>query len=735
MAPKPPFKAQSLKKFIDDYDKGMKAKAEAKQQRPTERGSTTPPNTLFDKIINGNDSDSDDDDESTSGSSSDGDGTRFLSKLGVYSVKKPVKKPAEKDEIADSDDVRGSSQKKASAKAIKPDPDNPDESATWDQTKASVKAIKREPDTSDESTDDSESDENEPEVKASDADSDESESEEDASDSDSDDSEPKVKANNSEPSSSSSSESESDDSDAKVKTGDSKPSSSSDSESESDDESDSSDASEPAATTKVSAASDIKTQTKASKVNGKPKSGMGKAIIKQPLCNNDNLNREFADESVTFGGQLGVGQVAPPKLIAPDFVLRRSNDGARGEDVARACDQAQKDGSQFWYFTIPPSASFSVVQNLEMPMDFAQHEERDLSLVGNNYGISVDRMTPKNSIQILIPSVKGSQYQAAQETVDQVMQVRRVIQLGDGDFHSTTGPEGKPPPRPQPKGLQASFQPIGVNSPMGSIGIDDGDYDMTDIAPTMPATLAQIEQAKSNKDGNKEMRFAVEEAAVASGSRNAKRKRTESVNDEAAAAAQLLTESQQAESQTKKKPKTARDRSPELGSEPPKGLVKHESAMVAPARPNFSGPSTGIATTPSAAAATTPSAAAASTPTVASTTRNGKAKKTRKKMETPVASSSQTLPAMRMTPVPLPRQTAVPLPPMLSSASLRMNSPVPLPQQPTAPNSKGGGEVKKRPDKEGLAASKQMSSMPSTQAAEQSTGEKQTAASLPALTG
>lgn len=105
------------------------------------------------------------------------------------------------------------------------------------------------------------------------------------------------------------------------------------------------------------------------------------------------------------------GSLSAPQFISPDFVLRKGEDGANGQDVARVCNEANLVGKQLWYFTVPANVPISVVQNMEIPMDRAQHGDSVISHDGQDYGISFDAMVPKSAVQIMIPSANGSQYQ------------------------------------------------------------------------------------------------------------------------------------------------------------------------------------------------------------------------------------------------------------------------------------------------------------------------------------
>ncbi|RDA83963.1 hypothetical protein CP532_6899 [Ophiocordyceps camponoti-leonardi (nom. inval.)] len=650
MAPKGSFQVHSLNRHIEDTKKGLSGEDQFNRRhggRGLSSSTKESPKKPFLKKDDSDDDESSSDESSSSSSSSDEGEFDFLKPLGAASS---AKTPAKEEEIADSDAGR----------------------RTLTQKATPAKIIKFE-------------------IKSSDNGSGESSSE----------SESAVKATT--------------DSDSS-------------SESESDDDSD--------AASKAS----TKSQAKAVKPNEIPKSGKENVVVvEEPRVNGKDIpssssseaaekasdhvesDREMVDESIHIDDRQGANHVAPPTLIAPDFMLRRSNEGAHGEDVARICNQARMDGKQFWYFTLPSKIPVSVVQNLEIPMDSSERGEHVFSHAGNDYGISFDRMTPKSSIQILIPTVDGSQYQAgkfelnyvlqtaiptnrriAQQPVEQVMQVRRITNLGGGDSTLTAAaPDPKRTPVPQPKGLKASSQPIGVTSPVGNIGMNGEDCVMTDAAPEPAAAPAQSEQVKSTKKKDKKKAAAVVEASQeASAPRKGKRKHTTSEDDATAAAEQLIVESQEAEESQSKKPRTGRSESPDLGSEPPSAAAKKKT-MAPP--PSLSGPSSSMVTMPPVTKATTP--------TVSAKSGGKSAKKTNKTVEkTPMPSSSQSLPPLpkTVTPVPLPRQTPVPLPPRVLSSSIRRESPVQAPQVPQVPqvptvaaSGRKSDKTKKRKGKEG----------------------------------
>ncbi|POR32028.1 Uncharacterized protein TPAR_07760 [Tolypocladium paradoxum] len=679
MAPREPYKVHSLSKHIEDTKKGLSVMAQYNRRPVMQDGppgvSRKEPDAVKRSIL-GINSDSDDD-TSDSDSSSDEGGSDFLRKLAPLASNATAavsKRRSKDDEIADSDVERNASAKQA-APAEKSVP------------------IKPEPESSDDSSSDSDSNDGEKNVKT--------------------DGVPIKKAPSTTSSSSSSSDSESDDerdsdSDSAEKPAVVKKSqaasepgtSDSASGEESDEESD------PKVTTNPAVNGNATTSTSSSEGSDSEESDVSDGKAAKPAQKDDDdssasdseeSSNENADESIHIEDRVHGGQFTLPNFISPDFVLRKGDDGANGQDVARIFNQANMQGKQFWYFTVPSNVPISVVQNLEIPMDQAQRSERVFSHAGEDYGVFFNSMAPKSSIEILIPSADSTQYQRAPRQLDQVMHVRRITQLGADS--ATVGPSEKRAPRAQPKGLKARYQPIGVSIPTGKIGMDTGsgdeDTDMAE-APALPATANASPHKTSKKDKKHKEKGAAVEARKEGGDmgRKGKRKHTSSEDEAAAAAEQLMEESQTAESKTKKQ-KTARKGSPDLGSEPQSSAAaKKQTPVVPPTIPNPSNSFSSIGSTP-----------------VAASTPSGKAKKSKKaKGETAVPSSSQSLPALKQTVVPVPRQTVVPIPPIPKV------SPVPVPQPVATPSAgKGEKKAKKHKDKKAAAGSSQQSPPPSAQ--------------------
>ncbi|KAG5746312.1 hypothetical protein H9Q70_011000 [Fusarium xylarioides] len=639
MAPKEPYKVHSLNKHIENTKKGLSAEAQF-NRRPGNRAATikkesSDPNNIFAN------NDGDDDDESGSGSDSDSssDGPAdFITKL--TSTTKPAsatpRRRSKADEIADSDAERNASKKstivKKAAAPAKSKPQSSSDSSSEDESddeKTKAKTNGTTPAKASEST---------------------SSSSESGSDSDSDEEDDKApkpstkKQEDSASTSDSSGEDESEDeADAKAKPAlNGKAATTSDSSSENSD-------------------SESEDEEQNVKLAAKPATKPVAPKSDSSSSEEEDSDDEMVDESMHIEDR--EGQLALPNFIAPDFVLRKGDDGTNGRDVAEICNKANLEGKQFWYFTVPSNVPISVVQNLEIPMNQSQTTDKLFSHNGEDYGVSIESIAPKGNIQIMIPSDRP-QYQPVTKQIDQVMQVKKITQLGST---KSVAPVPKPAPRAQPAGLKARYQPIGVNEPMGSIE-DDEDVEMGD-APVLSTKAAKKEKKRKSKETSdkkqKKGQSIPEPPAEAptSDTRKNKRKLAASEDDAVAVAEQLQEEAKLAASKSKKQ-KTARAGSPDLGSEPTSTVAKKYTPVLPPAIPTVG----------------TPTPKSASTP--------GTSSKKQKKV--------------KEASVPAPRQSVVPIPSIPHSSPPR-SSPAraPASQPPTSPSQGKEKRAKKRKDKDG----------------------------------
>ncbi|KAM0257601.1 hypothetical protein ACHAQJ_004301 [Trichoderma viride] len=670
MAPKEPFKIHSLVKHIEDTKKGLSASAQY-NRRPGSKPSAATVKKESGAAGANIFANNDDSDESSDSSDSDSDeesSANYLKNLSANGAKpsSTPKRRSRDEEIADSDVERNASAKPTAAAKKE-------------------KVVKKEASSSESSSDSS-------------------------SESESEQSEPKAKTNGT----------------SAKQAAAAQDSSSSSSEEESEDEEDSSDEKEttkavtkkpvaPAATngTKPTAKEDDSSSSSEDETSeeessdNEAESTKPEATKKTPEdssseseTSDEEESDDQVDESMHLSDREMDKQVAAPKFIAPDFTLRKGDDGANGQDVARICNEANLQGKQVWYFTVPSNVPISVIQNLEIPMDQSQLGDRIFSHEGQDYGLSFDTMTPKSSIQILIPSASDSKYQPARQQIDQTMHIKRITSLG-GAATSTAGPAPRRAPRPQPKGLRARYQPFGVNTPMGNIGADapeDEDVEMGEAPETMATPKSAKKDKKSKKEDVKQSKSKgtvgaeTPDAKSSKTDRKGKRKHTISEDDAFAAAEQLRKESDSVETKSKKQ-KVTRATSPDLGSELPL-TSKKQTPIAPPAIPSSAYSST---LSSSAAAIATPSKVVAATPSTAK------------------KSSKKTKPE---TPIPTPRQTAVPLP-NLPLTSRPKESPVPLPPSSafvaTTPLQSKSKKSKKIKDEVTATGSSQQSPPPSAQ--------------------
>ncbi|PTB77496.1 hypothetical protein M440DRAFT_1390803 [Trichoderma longibrachiatum ATCC 18648] len=703
MAPKEPYKVHSLSKHVEDTKKGLSGSAQYNRRPISKAAAAAVKNEpgALDAAVFGNNNDSDESsDSSDSDSDSDGEtGADLLKKLGANGATPSTgpKRRGKVDEIADSDIERTASAKRAAA--AKKEQLAKKESSTSE--------------TSSDSSSESESENPEPKAKAngavaapqaaaveeSSSSSSEDESEDEEEDSDGEE-EPKPAAKQSA-------------TPAKpVATNGTGKAAAAAADSSSSSEESSEDEAEPAKPQPTKAPSTKAKTTKAQTAKATPAKAQPAKEATQESSSDSEDSDAQADESMGLSDRETETQLATPNFIAPDFTLRRGDDGANGQDVARICNEANLQGKQFWYFTVPSNVPVSVIENIEIPMDRSQLGNRVFSHDGQDYGVSFDTISTKSSIQILIPSSSDSNYQPARQQVAQTMHIKRIANLG-GAAASTLGPEPRRAARPQPKGLKARYQPFGVNTPMGNIGADaSGDEDVEmDEAPAVATPKPAKKDKKSKKDDAKESEnkdkkkdadvAATPKAAAAPKAadaktpktdRKGKRKHTISEDDAQAAEAQLKEDISSAKGKSKKQ-KTARASSPELGAELPP-MPKKQTPIAPPTIPSSSAYS--FSNLPSSATAVaTPSKAAAATPSTA--------KKSAKK-------------AKPETPVAAPRQTAVPLPSIPLTARPK-ESPVPLPPSAAfaTPVQSKSKKSKASKDEANAASSSQQSPPPSAQ--------------------
>ncbi|KAL6870534.1 DNA-directed RNA polymerase I subunit [Trichoderma novae-zelandiae] len=683
MAPKEPYKVHSLSKHVEDTKKGLSGAAQYNRRPISKAAAAGVKNEPLDAAVFGNNNDSDEssDTSDTSDSDSDSDGgagAGLMKKLGANGAKPSTgpKRRVKVEEIADSDIERTASAKRAAA-------------AKQGQL---AKKESSSSDSSSDSSSESEPEQSEPKAKTNGAvstpqaaaveqsSSSSSEDESDEAEEESDDEEdPKAEPKSAVKQSATPATPVATNGTAKVAAAAADSSSSSEEES-SDDEA------EPAKPQPAKAQSTKAQSTKAQPTKATPARAQPAKEATEESSSDSQDSDARVDESMELSDREMDTQLATPNFIAPDFTLRKGDDGANGQDVARICNEANLQGKQFWYFTVPSNVPVSVIENIEIPMEGSQLGSRVFSHDGQDYGVSFDTISTRSSIQILIPSSSDSNYQPARQQVAQTMHIKRIANLG-GAAATTVGPAPRRAARPQPKGLKARYQPFGVNTPMGTMGADasgDEDVEMEEAPAAVATPKPAKKDKKSKKDDAKQSqskdkktdadvaatpKAAAPKAAAPKAAevktpktdRKGKRKHTISEDDALAAEAQLKEDTQSAKGMSKKQ-KMARASSPELGAELPP-MPKKQTPIAPPTIPSSSYSFSNLTSSATAAAAT-PSKVAAATPSTAKKS----AKKT--KPETPVPAARQT--AVPLPSIPLtarPKESPVPLPPSAAFAT------------------------------------------------------------------
>ncbi|KAM3515829.1 hypothetical protein MY11210_000600 [Beauveria gryllotalpidicola] len=622
MAPKEPFKVHSLIKHIEEANKGLTTNTVSKKPLQPAIQKTVPASAAS---IFPDNSDSDSGTSSSGSSSSDdsdSDGPSYMKNLTKPKV---PKRRSKDDEITDSDVERTSTAeksnpaKKAAAPVkVKPPPSSDDDSSGVDsessdeEVSANKPVLKKQASSTGASSPTSNSGSDSASSSSSEA---SSSAEEESSESEGKVALAKpttpVKKSASKPSPAKQRESSSNDS------------TSGESESESDEES------EPAAKPKNKP---VVNGTKMRTATAKPTeshASSNDSSEEESSSGSENdaesSDDEEADESMHIAERAQAGQAALPPFLPPDFELRKSEQKYNGQDVARVCSEANQQGKQLWYFTLPANVPVSVVENLEFPLDSSQQCGSILRQNGEDYGVSFNSMPPTKSVHILIPSADGSTYESSRHAVNEVMQIRRITEIGVTTATPAAVGSSTKVARPQPKGLTARFRPIGVKSDMGTHhpdAPDEEDVEMGDIAPTEATPKARQKKDKKRKE-------ASDPKESTRKSKKSKRDHTNSEDEDAAAAEQLMKESVSASSKSKKR-KTSLIGSPDLGLERGHLAVK-QTLVVPPAVP-------------------TSSATVAATSTPAKKTKKGKSSEAKPATPPPQMSGG----VKKETPVPVP---------------------------------------------------------------------------------
>ncbi|KAM3558538.1 hypothetical protein MY1884_003932 [Beauveria asiatica] len=580
MAPKEPFKVHSLSKHIEEAKKGLTTNPVSK--KPLRPAITkTVPAFAASIFPDNNDSDSENSSsESSSSDDSDSDGPSYMKNLAKPKV---PKRRSKDDEIADSDVERTSTAdksnpaKKSSAPVkVKAPPSSDDDSSGSDSESSDEEVSAKKPVLKQKASSTSASSP----TSDSGSDSASSSSSEDSSSVEKDSSESEGKVALAKPTAPLKKPA-SKPSPAKQRESSSNDSTSGESESESDEES------EPAAKPKNKS---VVNGTKAMTATAEPiksnatSNGSSEEESSSGSENGaESSDDERVDESMHIAERAQASQAALPTFLPPDFELRKSEQQSNGQDVARVCSEANQQGKQLWYFTLPANVPVSVVENLEFPLDSSQQCGSILRQNGEDYGVSFDSMPPTKSVQILIPSADGSTYEPSRHAVSEVMQIRRITEIGVTTATPAAVGSSTKVARPQPKGLTARFRPIGVTSNVSthhhSNTGDKEDVEMGDVEPTEATPKARQKKDKKRKE-------ASDPKESARKSKKSKRDHTISEDEDAAAAEQLMKESVSALTKSKK-PKSAPIGSPDLGSEGGHLPVK-QTLVLPPVIPTWS---------------------------------------------------------------------------------------------------------------------------------------------------
>ncbi|RBQ98581.1 hypothetical protein VDGD_00812 [Verticillium dahliae] len=254
-------------------------------------------------------------------------------------------------------------------------------------------------------------------------------------------------------------------------------------------------------------------------------------------------------------------KVAEPLAVAPqpkktatngfqgeNFVLRPVQGDEDGKDVQDFFAQARREGKQLWYFTAPASVPINVIEQLEIPIHKIRNGEPVFKHDGGDYGVNVSNEVANPTYQVLIPNKKGVRYEPLAQNVDQVMRIKRIIQVpSPANAEVATLPlASSKGARPQPKGLKARYHPIGVpaDEDMGRIGSESG-VEAEDVEMTQAPEAPSSSQKSSKK--------------ASTTTKKAKRKAAEV--DEDAASSQLVGEEEAAlkKKKSKKQKRSAED--------------------------------------------------------------------------------------------------------------------------------------------------------------------------------
>jgi hypothetical protein len=177
-------------------------------------------------------------------------------------------------------------------------------------------------------------------------------------------------------------------------------------------------------------------------------------------------------------------------------------------EVAKIFRNAKSEGKQLWYFTVPAALPIEVIQEHAIPLEKIRAGAPIVAYDGDDYTASSDSVVD-TSITVIIPNKAGNKYQTLNRSVERTVHIRKVMRFNDEDAAAAVASVASAPkiPRPQPKGLKARYQPLGVpTAPMGKIGFDassdsEEDVEIDEVPLALPSSETPKTANKKRKHG------------------------------------------------------------------------------------------------------------------------------------------------------------------------------------------------------------------------------------------
>jgi len=226
-------------------------------------------------------------------------------------------------------------------------------------------------------------------------------------------------------------------------------------------------------------------------------------------------------------------QQPAPFKPPPGFENSSIDDSLKASKLLK---KSNLEGKQIWYITAPASVSISSIEKISL--QDIKDGKPILLHEGNNYGFAQDIAQDKTYRNIMAPSESNDGYCTGKyispilkfsvansqvpKPIDQLLHLQRVIDLPgastDPNFTSARATvPAKKPVRPQPKGLQMRFLPIGFGSGnagrIGSGSSDESgstestsDEEVEDgpAKPQRPTSSAPVESGSSSDSSEDE---------------------------------------------------------------------------------------------------------------------------------------------------------------------------------------------------------------------------------------